>query len=138
MSINHKLTRSVLVVAGVLVATGMLARGCASPFGITCTEEGEFAVHVEVRDAATGAPAAEGATLIIREGEYVDSMRGSVDLPPPPVLSAGLEREGTYHVVVRKSGYEDWIRENVQVRRGGECNKLQPVQLKASLRRLPM
>lgn len=118
-----------------LVAAGLLLSGCTNPFGFACSDIGRFAVHVEVRDAATNASAAEGATLVIRDGEYVDSRHGGPGAPPIPVLSAGAERAGTYQVAVRKEGYRDWVRENVQVKRAGWCDELQSVQLTARLER---
>lgn len=118
-----------------VVAAGLLLSGCTNPFGFACSDIGRFAVHVEVRDAATNAPAAEGATLTVRDGEYVDSRNGGPGAPPIPVLSAGAERAGTYQVTVRKEGYRDWTRENVRVKRAGWCDELRSVQFTARLER---
>lgn len=120
-----------------VMAAALLLSGCTNPFGFACTDIGRFAVHVEVRDAATNAPAVEGATLTIRDGEYVESRRGEPGAPAPPVLAAGAERAGTYRVTVRKEGYRDWVREDVRVKRAGWCDELQPVQLTARLERAP-
>lgn len=111
-----------------LLAAGFSTSACS---GITCTAEGRDAVIVEVRDSITGSNAAEGALLIVRDGEYVDSVRGGPN--EPPALTAAFERPGTYEVVVQKNGYREWVRQGVRVRRTGGCDKLESVRLTALL-----
>jgi len=68
-------------------------------------------VVVDAVDARTGRAIArdarEGAVLIVRDGEYVDSSRLS--------WGAARERAGTYVVVVRAPGYQQWRRGGVRV-----------------------
>jgi hypothetical protein len=103
--------RSVLVLATTLVA------GC-NPFTGACTTDFRFGLNVEVRDAVTGAPAADGARLIARDGDYVETVEG----PPVPgmtFLQAAGERPGRYTVTIQKTGYQDWTRDNIWVRDDG-------------------
>jgi hypothetical protein len=109
-----------LALAAILVSSG-----CA------CELVGSYAVNVQVLDAATGAPAVEGATLVIRDRDYEASAVGGPG--GPPVLAAGFEREGSYEVRVTRPGYREWVRENVRVGRGGFCNELRSVALTARL-----
>ncbi len=115
-----------------LLLAAALSLGTAA---CACTDEGSFAVNVRVVDAATGASRADGATLVVREGAYADSMTGGPG--SPPVLAAAPEREGTYEVTVRRAGYRDWTRSGVRVGRGGSCNGLRSALLTAELEPLP-
>jgi hypothetical protein len=115
--------------------------------GTLCTESIEPAVEVEVRDAATGAPAACNALLIVREGAYVDSAaynnydrhfpadttRGCEREPDLLRLTAADERAGTYTVRVEKPGYAAWERAGVRAR-AGECH-VETVRLEVLLER---
>lgn len=99
----------------------MLAAFCISGCGsepTVCTAEPQFAVVVKVRDAATGEPAALGATLVIREGQYADSATGTytgADQEFAAFIGAAVERPGTYDVTVRKTGYQTWTRQQIAV-----------------------
>ena len=116
-----------------ILAAATLVAGC-NPFTGACTTELRFGIAVEVRDAVTGAPAADGARLIARDGDYVEIVEG----PPVPgmtFLQAAGERAGRYTVTIQKTGYQDWTRSNVWVRDAG-CHvvtvrfeaRLQPAQ----------
>jgi hypothetical protein len=112
----------------VLAAAGLIV-GC-NPFTGACTLELRPGIVVEVRDAVTGAPAADGARLVARDGNYVET----VDGPPAPnltFLQAAGERPGRYDLTVSKPGYHNWTRAGVRVRDGG-CHVI-PVQLEAQL-----
>jgi predicted lipoprotein with Yx(FWY)xxD motif len=108
-----------------------LIGGCET-LGLACPDVGGFAIQVELRNAATGELVAGGATLVIRDGEYADSV-SVLDAQPPVVLSAGAEREGVYDVVVRKPGYQEWTQQDVRVGRGGACGRLSSAELTAEL-----
>src|SRR5690606_16878109 len=100
------------------LAVCLLGRGCAGPFDPgACTTEYVFALNVQVQDSLTGAWVASGATLIVRDGTYVDSVSGPMnraDADHFPLLAAG-ERPGTYDVVVQHEGYQLWSRSDVEV-----------------------
>ena len=119
--------RSIIVGAAAIIA------GC-NPFPGPCTTDIRWGIVVEVRDAVTSGPAADGARLIAREGDYVEIVEG----PPVPgmtFLQAAAERAGKYTVTVQKAGYQDWTRDNIWVR-ASDCHvstarleaRLQPAQ----------
>src|SRR5918999_787750 len=110
----------------VILAAAVLIAGCNNLFTGACTADFRHGIVVEVRDAVTGATAAEGARLVVRDGNYVET----VDGPPAPSLTflqAAGERPGRYDLTVSKPGYVDWTRADVLVRDGG-CHVV-PVQL---------
>ena len=99
-----------------------IALGCSkSP--TVCLSIGSFAITVVVRNASTGSPAASGATLIVRDGQFADSVTGvytGAAEVNATLLEAVLDRPATYDVTVRKSGFETWSREDIAVDQG-EC-----------------
>ncbi len=110
------------------------AAGCESP--ITCVDVPVPAVRVLVEDSVSGAPAASGARLVVRDGSYVDStatLPGHPEVDALP-LSGADNRPGIYEVTVRKAGYRDWLRTGVKVTQG-QCN-VNTVNLTALLQRL--
>ena len=95
------------------------------------------AVQVEVRDSVTSAPVAEGAYGSVQDGAFVDSLRPrSFDSTGTLVgLGAAPGRAGTYVVLVRRLGYQDWRATGV-VARSGDCGVLAAF-LPARLQPLP-
>jgi len=81
------------------------------------------AVAIATLTSVTGASAATGARVVVRDGAFADSSTS----PAPPsgidvdALGAALERPGSYEVTVSKPGYRDWVRSGVRVTKG-ECN----------------
>lgn len=80
------------------------------------------AIVVEIRDARTGIPIAQGAQGAVREGAYVDSLRpyGGISPDDPATLvslQAALGRQGTYTVDVQRAGYLAWTTAGVRVAR---------------------
>lgn len=55
-----------------VLVVAFLVSACSSASGV-CTTQGSGGVLAEIRDACTGAPAAEGATLVVRGVASVDS-----------------------------------------------------------------
>lgn len=110
---------------------GFLVFGCSSE-QLMCPQWILSPIVVEVRDAATGAPAAVGATGSIRSGSFVSELT----LPWPnedlELYSSG--GPGIYDVIVQKPGYRDWIRNDVRVT-GGRCGVEKSVVLRANLER---
>jgi len=87
-----------------------------------CPDIVEPAVVVEVRNAETGAFEADSALGVLRDGEYVDTMRvsGVTSDGIPRSLQGAMERAGTYDVRVEKDGFRLWTRENITVE-SGDC-----------------
>lgn len=107
-----------------LAASVPLLTACPeTPFeGQACTTDVRPAVEVSLVDARTGAGLnANGATLIVRDGAFVDSVR--VDFPFPTQVVGGVawERPGRYDVTLRKPGYREWQARGVRVGKD-ECH----------------
>ena len=98
-----------------------------------CTADLRAAVSIEVRDMATGEPAACGASAEIRDGDYVEPLtgQGSCAIAPETFLEGAWERVGTYTVTIRKAGYQEWVRSQVVVI-ADQCH-VQTVTLQALL-----
>jgi hypothetical protein len=122
------MNRISLLACGVLLPATLAGCDVLDP-GI-CTTDVRPAIVVQVRDAATQAPAASGATGTLRDGSF-----GTVIRPDPGENALGMrgaeERPGTYAVTVDKPGYQQWKQENVRVR-DGSCH-VRTVTLQASL-----
>jgi len=83
-----------------------------------CTTDFRYGLAVFVKDSATGAAAASGATLVtVDQHGSVDSMSfppNRAELDPTSLFGAG-EHAGAFVVTVRKPGFKDWVRSGVQV-----------------------
>lgn len=100
-----------------------------------CTTDVQPAIIVQVRDAATQAPAASGATGVVRDGSFTAELR-LADLGENALELRGAdERAGTYTVTIHKPGYQQWEQEGVRVR-DASCH-VETVTLQASLVRAP-
>ena len=111
----------------VIFGSGALLSGCSR----VCPAIALPYLSVEVRDAQTGASAAEGATGTASDGAFMDPLNAFDNLVMYPET---YERPGVYDVLVQKSGYKDWTAENVRVR-SGACN-VRTVDLEARLERI--
>jgi hypothetical protein len=83
-----------------------------------CTLELRSTLVVNVTDARTGAAAAGGATVIVRNAAFYDSVFVTTPFPAPTTAYFGMEdrvKGGRYTVQVRKPGYIDWIKTDVDV-----------------------
>lgn len=112
-----------------LLAT--LSVGCYDGFlqdPIVCTDEFVYGLSVEIVDATTGAPLAEGSTLTVVDGTYVENVTDSWD--GRSMVAAG-ERPGTYTVRVERGGYQSWERSGVRIS-ADECHVI-PRSLEARL-----
>lgn len=101
---------------------------CQGPVGpIVCTQEARASFEVTVLDAATGANLAPGATVWVRDGTFVDTLRAT----PGGVYTGVNDRPGTYEVVAEHPGYVDWRKAGVRVEKD-ECHVI-PGQITARL-----
>jgi hypothetical protein len=96
-----------------------------------CSAELRYGMAVHVRDSASGAGLANGATVVVRDLNFVDSLAATFPASADgPFLSAG-ERAGTYTVTVRHSGYQTWTRSGIIVT-AAECH-VNPINVIARL-----
>jgi len=123
MSATPRRPRTVLALAACT-----LASACSNLTGNACTAEYVYGVNVEVVDALSGEGIAEGATLTIRDGPYIELVTETLD---GIVLSGAGERPGHYELGVTRSGYQPWSLTGVIVVRG-ECH-VSPATARAEL-----
>jgi hypothetical protein len=75
-----------------------------------------------VRDDVTGAYIASGASVVLRDGLFTDSVAFPAGVPAYDPLSLSppnsFERAGVYIVTVRRAGYVEWERQDVTVTQG--------------------
>lgn len=126
------MNRITLLACGVLLPATL--SGCDIFEPGACTMDVRPAILVQVRDAATQAPAASGTTGVVRDGSFSDIMQAD---PGENALElrGAQERPGTYTVTIDKPGYQQWTQEDVRVR-DGSCH-VQTVTLQANLVRTP-
>jgi hypothetical protein len=82
-----------------------------------CTQEARPGLAVYVRHSSTSAGIASGASLVVSDGSYKDSVaapNNTADLDNSPLFAA-TERAGTYQVTVTKTGFVAWMQSNVRV-----------------------
>ncbi|HEX2077198.1 MAG TPA: hypothetical protein VHG08_05800 [Longimicrobium sp.] len=127
------MNRIALLACGVLLPATLSACDVLDP-GV-CTTDVHPAIVVQVRDAATQAPAASGATGVVRDGSFTAQLRQTLPGENALELRGAEERAGTYTVTIDKPGYQQWKQERVRVR-DGSCH-VQTVTLQASLVRVP-
>jgi hypothetical protein len=114
----------------------LAAVGCSgSPESTSpvCTLEFRYGLSVYVNDSLTGTAIASGASLVVRDGAFKDSVShpsGRPELNAFPLLTAG-ERAGTYQISVSKPGYLPWSRSSVRIT-ANECH-VNPVSVTALL-----
>lgn len=99
------------------------AVACSGSTSPVCTSDVRPGLAVYVKDPLTSAGVASGASLVVREGSYKDSIAapsGRPDLDNSSLFAAA-ERIGTYEVSVTKPGYVAWAQSNVRVT-ANECH----------------
>jgi hypothetical protein len=114
-----------------------LSVACSDPI-VFCNLYEAASIVVVVRDSITDAPIASGATLVIQDGAFIDSVTYPLDPSNnevPMLTDHSGERPGAYAVTVRRPDYEDWHRARVVVTQG-ECH-VNTVQLVARMVRSP-
>ena len=95
----------------------LAAFACADSTSLVCTQEARPGLSVYVRNSATSAGIASGASVVVHDGLYKDSVAftaNSADLDNFPI-SAAVERAGTYQVTVTKTGFAPWTQSDVRV-----------------------
>lgn len=96
----------------------VIVTGC-NVFGpMSCTTVAPPAIAVSVEHLETG-ELIDDALVVARDGFFADSARTEVGSGGPLTVGLATERPGTYTVRVEKSGFVDWIREDVTATDGG-------------------
>jgi hypothetical protein len=129
------------VTALVLLSSALCLAGCGAG-GYGCSASVERAIEVDVLDAVTGRPIADGASGTLRDGSFSEAMPivrwktgASPEMLIPVALGGANERQGTYTVRVEREGYSPWEARNVRVDRG-PCH-VNTRRLEARLQPLP-
>lgn len=117
---------------------GMIATlftiGCTNPFANgDCTSVGVFGIAATVVDASTNRAPLSVPIMRIEDGTYIEEYSTPFPQSDPPSYAGANERPGTYRVIVRAAGYQDYVRSDIRVTRGGRCNSLSGVRLTVSL-----
>ncbi|MDA0327533.1 MAG: hypothetical protein O2958_00775 [Gemmatimonadetes bacterium] len=117
------------------VALGSVAilAGCGVIDPIACTANFVYGITVEVIDSASQLPLADGATMTLRDGSYVESVTDTFD---GLRLSGAGERPGTYAVTVARPNYHTWSAVSPVVVTADQCHVI-PVALRAPLQLIP-
>jgi hypothetical protein len=119
---NGRMKRLLTSMAILLTLAGAIVACSNTEENISCTAVELPGLRLNVRNALSGEPAAEGATGFILDGDYsetIKTIKNPADYPQLwASMEAAYERPGTYTVVVQKPGYQEWRRENVQVDAG--------------------
>lgn len=97
--------------------------GCSdTPSQLVCSEYAAAAITAYVQDSVSLMWLASGATLVVQDGAFLDSLTvpaGLADQNALPLSTPGsYERPGMYLVTVRRPGYADWVKASVVVRSG--------------------
>lgn len=117
----HQVRRLLFPLVSCTAGAGLLL-GCSALTGEsrTCTADFRFGLAVTVVDSLTDAPPSS-ALLIVRDGAFADTLGPATPQPvvlngsPVLILFTAGEREGTYDLTVRATGYRDWTRVGVTV-----------------------
>ena len=113
--------RTLLLILTAVLA-GSLASCDSNPYvPPVCTTEYVWGLEIRIVDRETGGPTGLGASVVIRDGEYVENRIGE-DFGPLGVaaLAAG-ERAGFYDITINADGFREWSRERVLVS-GNQCH----------------
>ena len=103
-----------------------------------CVSVGVPGVVVTVTDALTKSAPASMPSLRVTDGSYVEDMPRQLFDKSPPELWAAVERPGVYTVLVRATGYQDFVKEGVRVSRSDAgCAYLKQARISAELIRQP-
>ena len=108
------MVRAVLCMLGCAVASG------CNLADVSCPQIAAPAVLLQIREAGTGFPAADGARGIVQDGTYSDSLRVVAWEPPAApdtklYMAAAFDRPGTYSVTLEKQGYQTFQQAGVVV-----------------------
>jgi hypothetical protein len=129
---THRLYWTLLLCGGVTTAA------CSGEQFFECPGVSIPGIQVEVRDAATGQPAALGALGTARSRDTTYRLEGPTGAPDTLLMVGVWNRAGTFDVSINKQGYTQWNVFNVLVEStGGACPFPITVGLQADLQPSP-
>jgi hypothetical protein len=81
-----------------------------------CTAELRSVIQLDILDSATGAPAAAGATVLLR-GPFTDSLviPDTSTSSLAHVWSEDRVKSGTYSLLIQKPSYRDWSQSGIRI-----------------------
>lgn len=103
---------------GLLSFLSVLIDGCNSD----CVGGESFGFELRLIDASSQRPIANGVIATATEGTRVDTLQLFPGVEPP--FFFGVTREGVFQLRVEADGFETFVRDNMPVRRSGECLSL--------------
>lgn len=115
------------------IAIVAFSAGCGL-FSGDCTSEARPGLIIRVIDKNTGTTPSIGSRVTITEGGWSE-IRPPAEFPVMVVseYTAAYERPGTYSILIRTGGYQDWRRDGVTVETGGGCAHVNSVRLTVEL-----
>jgi hypothetical protein len=121
-----------------LAACGSFLAACSSgseTAEVLCTLESRPAIVVTATESATGQPVRGFTATLSRTDGYLETQTASATDNIVALAFEGRNRvDGTYDVKVTRSGYQDWLADDVFVA-AGECH-VETVALEAAMRPL--
>ena len=88
---------------------------CDWPVGVNCTSEARPSIRLTLVDSTTGAPILGEFTVMINDGDYLESVSASNPPIEPTRIFLGEERPGIYRVKAKATGYQSWQRGGIRV-----------------------
>jgi len=115
---------------------GATACSSSAPTAVACSGGTAYGLAVTVQNAATGAPITDSASVVIKDGSYVESYNslGAAGQPGSGTIHAASERAGTYSITIRKPAFAAYDTTGVVVTKDA-CHVI-PVQVLAKLQPL--
>jgi hypothetical protein len=98
------------------VFTGvLLLASAACHAGDGCKLQADVGVLITLRDARTGTNPTTIAVATISSGTYVERDTSYIAPSGQQVITGLLEKEGVFDILIRASGYKDWVQNGVGV-----------------------
>jgi hypothetical protein len=116
-----------------LCATLLGTSACNAVSNGDCIAIGVVGLTVTVVDASTQAAPSSVPSLEVTDGSFQESYATPNVGGTIPTFAAATERPGVYTIVVRAAGYRTFTQADIAVTRGGSCNTIQGVKIKAPL-----
>jgi len=130
-STRHRTLYTVRMATAMVFAP--LAWGCGSSTSVNCDAVAHPGITVTVVDNSSQAAPSGVPTLVVTEGTYTETYAAPNATGSVPTFNAAIERAGTYALTVTLSGYRPFTRSGVVVTKGGTCNQVQTVAVKAAM-----